>query len=158
MEKVSVIIPVYNDEKYLEQCVKSALEQTYQNLEVILVDDGSTDTTPTLCEKLHDQDQRVRVLHKENGGVGSGLPMIGFDVPYGNPTFIDDGKNGHLLPYDESWPVAKKIDVLADAMVKLFTTDDQDSFSKHSYELAKPYLQDNIAQRWQQLLEELHNA
>lgn len=90
--------------------------------------------------------------------VGSGLPMIGFDVPYGNPTFIDDGKNGHLLSYDEKWPVAKKVDELADAMVKLFTVDDQKSFSAHSYELAKPYLQENIAQRWQQLLEELHNA
>ncbi|KRN59625.1 hypothetical protein IV45_GL001374 [Limosilactobacillus secaliphilus] len=108
MEKVSVIIPVYNDEKYLEQCVKSALDQTYQNLEVILVDDGSTDTTPTLCEKLHDQDQRVRVLHKENGGVGSsrnaGLAMATGDYVL----FID---NDDLIDKDQ-------IEILHDLLKK----------------------------------------
>lgn len=71
MEKVSVIIPVYNDEKYLHQCVDSVLKQTYHNLEVILVDDGSTDQSPTICEEYRQQDSRVRVMHKKNGGVGS---------------------------------------------------------------------------------------
>lgn len=80
MEKVSVIIPVYNDEKYLRQCVDSVLNQTYHNLEVILVDDGSTDQSPTICEEYRQRDHRVRVLHKQNGGVGSsrnaGLAMV----------------------------------------------------------------------------------
>lgn len=71
MEKVSVIIPVYNDEKYLRLCVDTVLNQTYHNLEVILVDDGSTDQSPTICEQYRHQDHRVRVLHKQNGGVGS---------------------------------------------------------------------------------------
>lgn len=57
--KVSVIIPVYNDEKYLMNCVNSVLNQTYQNLEVILVNDGSTDRSAALCEQLRAQDSRV---------------------------------------------------------------------------------------------------
>lgn len=71
MEKVSVIIPVYNNEKYLNQCVESVLKQTYTNLEIILIDDGSTDRTPEICEHLREQDPRIRVFHKENGGIGS---------------------------------------------------------------------------------------
>lgn len=70
-ETVSVIIPIYNDEKYLKQCVESVLTQTYTDLEVILIDDGSTDSTPEICENYRQKDKRVRVLHKTNGGVGS---------------------------------------------------------------------------------------
>ena len=68
---VSVIVPVYNIKEYLPRCVKSITEQTYQNLEVILVDDGSTDGTGELCDKLAHQDKRIRVFHKENGGSSS---------------------------------------------------------------------------------------
>lgn len=71
MEKISVIIPVYNDEKYLAQCLDSVLRQTYSNLEIILVDDGSTDSTPELCEKYREKYDNIRILHKKNGGVGS---------------------------------------------------------------------------------------
>lgn len=70
-EKVSVIIPVYNDKKYLKQCVESVLTQTYTNLEIILVDDGSTDHTPEICEEYREKYDQIRVLHKKNGGVGS---------------------------------------------------------------------------------------
>ncbi|MRN07390.1 glycosyltransferase family 2 protein [Lactobacillus sp. 0.1XD8-4] len=70
-EKISVIVPVYNDEKYLKQCVESVLTQSYSNLEVILVDDGSTDNTPAICEDFREQDDRVRVIHKQNEGVGA---------------------------------------------------------------------------------------
>jgi len=70
-EKISVIIPVYNDEKYLEQCVESVLTQSYHNLEVILVDDGLTDATPAICEDFRRQDDRIRVIYKQNEGVGA---------------------------------------------------------------------------------------
>lgn len=66
---VSVIIPVYKVEKYLDKCVKSVLSQTYQNLEVILVDDGSPDGCPRLCDEYELKDQRVRTIHKPNGGL-----------------------------------------------------------------------------------------
>ncbi len=68
---ISVIVPVYNIKEYLPRCVKSILEQTYRNLEVILVDDGSTDGTGVLCDELALTDERIRVFHKENGGSSS---------------------------------------------------------------------------------------
>lgn len=67
--KISVVLPVYNVEKYLENCVNAIRRQTYQNLEIILVDDGSTDGSSLLCEKLAQMDERICVLHKENGGL-----------------------------------------------------------------------------------------
>lgn len=68
---VSVIVPVYRAEKYLKECIESILSQTYQNIELILVDDGSTDTSPSICDAYAADDERVRVFHKENGGVSS---------------------------------------------------------------------------------------
>lgn len=68
--KVSVVIPVYNAEKYLEICVESILNQTYKSLEVILVDDGAKDNSPQICDRLRDKDDRVFVIHKDNEGAG----------------------------------------------------------------------------------------
>ncbi len=68
---ISVIVPAYNIEEYLERCVRSILEQTYTHLEILLVDDGSTDATAALCDGLAGQDERIRVFHKENGGSSS---------------------------------------------------------------------------------------
>lgn len=66
---ISVIIPVYNVEQYLPQCVESILAQTYQRLEIILVDDGSTDGSGRVCDELAQRDGRIRVIHKPNGGL-----------------------------------------------------------------------------------------
>jgi len=66
---VSIIVPVYNVEKFLNKCVESILKQTYQNIEVILVDDGSTDNCPFICDKYKKEDSRISVIHKENEGL-----------------------------------------------------------------------------------------
>lgn len=66
---ISVVVPCYNVEKYLEKCVQSIVEQTYTNLEIILVDDGAKDSTPELCDKLVLTDSRIKVIHKVNGGL-----------------------------------------------------------------------------------------
>lgn len=68
---VSVIIPVYKVEAYLAQCVRSVLDQTYRDLEVILVDDGSPDNCPAMCDAFAQADSRVKVIHKENGGAAA---------------------------------------------------------------------------------------
>ncbi len=68
---ISIIVPVYNVERYLEQCVNSVLAQTYTNFELILVNDGSTDTSGELCEQIKLSDARIKVFHKKNGGLSS---------------------------------------------------------------------------------------
>ena len=70
-ELVSIIVPVYRAEQYLSECVDSLLEQTYPNIEIVLVDDGSPDGSPALCDGYAARDARVTVIHKENGGVSS---------------------------------------------------------------------------------------
>lgn len=70
MEKVTVVVPVYNAEKYLAECLKSIQKQTYTNIEIILVDDGSKDSSPVLCDKFQREDNRIKVIHKVNEGAG----------------------------------------------------------------------------------------
>ncbi|MBE6555932.1 MAG: glycosyltransferase family 2 protein [Ruminococcaceae bacterium] len=79
---ISVIVPVYNVEKYLERCVKSILLQTYDRLEIILVNDGSKDGSGKLCDELAKGDPRIVVLHKENGGASSAR-NAGLDLAHG---------------------------------------------------------------------------
>jgi glycosyltransferase involved in cell wall biosynthesis len=67
-EVISVIVPVYNAEKYLRQCIDSIVNQTYRNLEIILVDDGSQDNSGKICDAYAETDKRIRVIHKQNGG------------------------------------------------------------------------------------------
>lgn len=68
---ISIIVPVYQVEEYLPQCIESILDQTYTNLEIILVDDGSKDKSGQLCDEYAKREQRIRVIHKQNGGVSS---------------------------------------------------------------------------------------
>ena len=68
-ELVSIIVPVYNVEDYLTECIESAIKQTYHNLEIILVDDGSTDTSGKICDMYACKDDRIKVFHKQNGGL-----------------------------------------------------------------------------------------
>lgn len=71
MPEISVIVPVYNVEKYINECIESILAQTFADFELILVDDGSTDNSGVICDKYAERDPRVKVIHKENGGVSS---------------------------------------------------------------------------------------
>lgn len=68
---ISVIVPVYNVEEYLDKCLESIVNQTYKNLEILLIDDGSPDNCPQMCDEWSKRDSRIRVIHKENGGLSS---------------------------------------------------------------------------------------
>ena len=71
MDLISVIVPVYKVEAYLDRCVQSIVDQTYRNLEIILVDDGSPDNSGAICDAWAAKDSRIRVIHKENAGAGA---------------------------------------------------------------------------------------
>lgn len=86
---ISVIVPVYKVEKYLDKCVESIVNQTYKNLEIILVDDGSPDNCPAMCDTWAEKDNRIKVIHKENGGL-SDARNAGFAISNGEYiSFID---------------------------------------------------------------------
>ncbi len=108
---LSVIVPVYKTEHLLEKCVASIANQTYSNLEIILVDDGSPDGSPALCDKLAKEDDRIKVVHKKNGGVSSarneGLKHVTGEFV----TFVDS--DDYLLP-----------DYYANSMVKIKSSTD----------------------------------
>ena len=88
-ELISAVVPVYNVRTYLEKCFDSVAGQSYRNLEIILVDDGSTDGSGELCEELAGRDNRVRVIHKKNGGLGSAR-NAGIDAAKGEIlSFVD---------------------------------------------------------------------
>ena len=83
---ISVIVPIYNVEKYLARCVDSIVNQTYKNLEIILVDDGSPDRCPQMCDDYAEKDSRIKVVHKKNGGL-SDARNAGIAVATGNLWF-----------------------------------------------------------------------
>ncbi len=86
---ISVIVPVYNVAEYLTRCVESIIAQTYKNLEIILVDDGSTDDSGVMCDNYLNKDSRIKVIHKQNGGLSSAR-NAGIDIALGEYlTFID---------------------------------------------------------------------
>lgn len=120
MELISVVIPIYNVEQYLMRCVDSVQKQTYQNLEIILVDDGSPDGCPQLCEEIKRADRRVKVIHKDNGGLGLARNS-GLDVATGSyVTFIDSDdwiSEDHI---DNLYKAAKQTD--SDAVIGAHTT------------------------------------
>lgn len=94
---LSVIIPVYNVAPYLRRCVESVLHQTYRQLEIILVDDGSTDESGVICEELAREDERIRVIHKTNGGL-SDARNAGLAVATGEYVVFLDSDDAWLIP------------------------------------------------------------
>ena len=91
----SVVIPVYNVDKYLEECVNSILSQSYGDFEVILVDDGSKDKSPEICDRFSEVDNRVIAIHKTNGGVCSARNS-GIEAAKGDYIFFTNGDD-HII-------------------------------------------------------------
>lgn len=102
--KVSVIVPIYNVDKYLERCLESLVNQSLQEIEIILIDDGSTDNSPLICDKYAKQDTRIKVVHKQNQGLGMAR-NTGLELASGEyVVFIDSDdfieKNAYQEMYD----------------------------------------------------------
>lgn len=107
---ISIIVPVYKTEQYLERCVTSLRAQTYRDLEIILVDDGSPDRCPELCDAYAAEDRRVRVVHKENGGV-SAARNAGLDAARGEYIgFVDSDDDVDAGMYAAMMATAQKYD------------------------------------------------
>ena len=119
MPKISVIVPVYKAEKFLIRCVESLQNQTFNDLEIILVDDGSPDNSPQMCDDFAQMDSRIKVIHKQNGGVSTAR-NAGLDAATGDYiTFVDSDDFLDSIAYEKMMSKAEKYDcdvVLADCI------------------------------------------
>ena len=107
-EKISVIVPIYKVEKYLRKCVDSIINQTYKNLEIILVDDGSPDNCPAICDEYAKKDNRIKVIHKPNGGL-SDARNAGLDIATGEYiAFVDSDDYIDLTMYEKLYNAIKQ--------------------------------------------------
>ena len=107
---ISIICPVYNAEKYIHKCIDSVLAQTFTDFELLMIDDGSPDCSGRICDEYAEKDSRVRVFHKENGGVASAR-QVGLDNAIGEYTIHidpDDWVEPNML--DELYTKAKETD------------------------------------------------
>ena len=103
--RISIVVPVYNVEEYLEECIESIIKQSYPNIQIILVDDGSTDSSGLICDKYAQNDSRIEVIHQNNAGVvearKAGLKRtIGEYVGFvDGDDYIDENMYERLLEY-----------------------------------------------------------
>ncbi|MEY8394238.1 accessory Sec system glycosyltransferase GtfA [Lachnospiraceae bacterium 45-P1] len=130
-QKLRELIKKHKAETYIVLRGQQNLKEVYQDYELYLSGSTSEGFGLTLME-----------------AIGGGLPIIGFDVRYGNPTFIDDGENGYLIPVDEQMTAKEKTEALTDRLIRLFTEADLNSFHEHSYEKAERFLTKEVEQRW----------
>lgn len=111
MDLISIVIPIYKVEKYLDKCVESVVNQSYKNLEIILVDDGSPDNCPEICDEWAKKDKRIKVIHKENGGL-SDARNFGIEVATGEYLmFLDSDDSLDLSTCEKLLKLIKGNDV-----------------------------------------------
>ncbi|MBP3703356.1 MAG: glycosyltransferase family 2 protein, partial [Lachnospiraceae bacterium] len=126
-EKISVIIPVYNVEAYVGKCIKSVCRQTYEELEIILIDDGSTDSSGKICDEWAENDNRIVVLHQENRGL-SGARNAGLEKATGEYiTFLDSDDYIAPMTYEEMLRAGKQFqaDVTIVSFQKVYHSDEE---------------------------------
>jgi len=139
--KISVIVPVYNVEKYIERCIQSLLNQTYNNLEILLIDDGSSDKSGTICDEYELIDKRIRAIHKPNGGVSESRNK-GIDIATGDYlAFVDSDDFLHPEMYETLYRNISEIN--ADISICAFTNV-YDSNSPADENPEKIYLASNV--------------
>ena len=123
---ISIIIPVYKVENYLDRCLKSVVNQTYRNLEIILIDDGSPDRCPEMCDSWAEKDNRIKVIHKQNAGVSAarndGLAFANGELI----GFVDSDDVIHPSMYEEmvNYLASQECDLVSCSFTK-FSTEDE---------------------------------
>ena len=130
-ELISVIIPVYNVEKYIRYCLDSVINQTYKNLEIIIVDDGTKDSSGEIAEEYAAKDSRIKVIHKENGGL-SDARNVGLDVATGRYiAFLDSDDVISLDFYEYLYNMIKEKDYdIAECEFFRISSDDIENVQK----------------------------
>lgn len=155
MPKFSIVVPVYNTEKYLPKCIESILAQTQPDFELILIDDGSPDNSGRICEDYARKDSRIRVFHKVNEGA-SATRNYGFDHAFGKFVYFMDS---------DDWIEPDLLEAVADSIEKdhpemiFFFQSDPRKFGVQSYEFHNPpteacrfrFLRNNTAGPWQKI-------
>lgn len=134
-EKLLKLIKDKNADTYIRLCGQQNLEDVYQNYEMYLAGSTSEGFGLSLME-----------------AIGGGLSMVGFNVRYGNPTFIDENQNGYLINIDDGMSSAQKIDELSKRIIKYFTEADKDAFHAHSYTIGERYLETEVQKLWKELV------
>lgn len=136
---IAVIVPVYNAEQYLSMCVKSIIQQTYKNLEIILIDDGSTDSSYYICTQILELDSRIKVLHKENGGPISAkkLGLESTDAEYIMFVDADDWIKPQMCERLIMTIQEHDVDLVASGIIRYFENDtclyEYDNFEQGKY-------------------------
>jgi len=133
-EQISIVVPVYNVEQYLEKCVNSIINQTYKNLEIILIDDGATDSSGKLCDELAKIDNRIKVYHKENGGL-SDARNYGVERATGDYIgFVDSDDCIDSEMYEKLYEAIRKENVdVAECNLKIIYPDREELFTEQNY-------------------------
>ena len=133
-ELISIIVPVYNVEKYLKKCVDSIVNQTYKNLEIILVDDGATDNSGKICDELVELDNRIKVYHKKNGGL-SDARNYGVERATGDYIgFVDSDDYIDAEMYEKLYEAIKKENVdVAECNLKIVYPEKKELFTDEKY-------------------------
>lgn len=139
MAKISIIVPVYNVEKYIEKCIQSILEQTFLDFELILVDDGSTDKSGYICDEYAAKDSRIKVIHKQNGGLSSARNE-GLNICQGDYIgFVDSDDHIHRDMYEILYFNIKKyeceIAICEECIVKEYETVENEAYDNEDIEL-----------------------
>ena len=145
--KISVVIPIYNVEKYLNKCVDSVINQTYSNIEIILVDDGSTDNSGSIADEFKRKDDRIRVFHKKNGGL-SDARNYGIEKATGKYIcFVDsdDFVEKDYIEFMFNNLVAKKVKVSACGYCYVFEKEENLEIKKINYDgIHKTFVKDEM--------------
>lgn len=142
MPKVSIIVPIYNVEKYLDRCMQTLINQTLQDIEIIMVDDGSPDNCPKLCDKYAQKDNRIKVIHKRNGGL-SDARNAGLEIATGEyVAFIDSDDYTSIEAYETLYNKAKETN--ADIVYAGFTMHNSDGTENKCFVLNQIWEGKNI--------------